>query len=75
MLRLFVLSDVELIGFRIGGGAYGRVEEVINPRRACAARVTVVGLSVCLSVCVSTLILALTRRPISDTSGFRTTGA
>ena len=24
---------------------------VINPRRACAARVTVVGLSVCLSVC------------------------
>ena len=47
-------------------------------RRACAARVTVVGLlSVCLSVCVSTLILALqaTRRPISDTSGFRTTRA
>ena len=43
----------------------------INPRRAGAARVTVVGLSVCLSVCVSTLILALqaTRRPISDTSG------
>ena len=44
---------------------------VINPRRACAARVTVVGLSVCLCVCVcvSTLILALqaTRRPISDT--------
>ena len=30
--------------------------QVINPRRACAARVTVVGsvcLSVCLSVCVS----------------------
>ena len=26
---------------------------VINPRRACAARVTVVGLCVCLSVCVS----------------------
>ena len=26
---------------------------VINPRRACAARVTVVGLSVCLSVCLS----------------------
>ena len=24
-----------------------------NPRRACAASVTVVGLSVCLSVCVS----------------------
>ena len=26
---------------------------VVNPRRACAARVTVVGLSVCLSVCLS----------------------
>ena len=26
---------------------------VINPRRACAARVTVVGFSVCLSVCLS----------------------
>ena len=51
----------------------------VNSRRACAARVTVVVLSVCLSVCVcvSTLILAIqaTRRPISDTSGFRTTQA
>ena len=27
--------------------------EVINPRRACAARVTVLGLCVCLSVCLS----------------------
>ena len=26
---------------------------VINPRRACAARVTVVGLCVCLFVCLS----------------------
>ena len=26
--------------------------DVINPRRACAARVTVVGLCVCLSVCL-----------------------
>ena len=26
---------------------------VINPRRACAARVTVLGLSFCLSVCLS----------------------
>ena len=26
---------------------------LINPRRACAARVTVVGLCVCLSVCLS----------------------
>ena len=26
---------------------------VINPRRACAARVTVLGLSICVSVCLS----------------------
>ena len=45
-----------------------RIIIVINPR--CAARVTVVG----LSVCVLTLIQA-TRRPISDNSGFRTTRA
>ena len=44
---------------------------LINPRRACAARVTVI---VC--VCVSTLILVLqaTRWPMSDTNGFGTTG-
>ena len=29
------------------------VAAIINPRRACAARVTVLGLSVCLSVCLS----------------------
>ena len=45
-----------------------RIIIVINPR--CAARVTVVG----LSVCVLTLIQA-TRRPISDNNGFRTTRA
>ena len=28
-------------------------EQLINPRRACAARVTVVVLCVCLSVCLS----------------------
>ena len=27
--------------------------DIINPRRACAARVTVVDLCVCLSVCLS----------------------
>ena len=32
---------------------------VINPCHACAARVTVLGLSVCLSVCVLALILRL----------------
>ena len=35
--------------------------KLINPRRACAARVTVLGLSVCVCVCVclSTLTLDL----------------
>ena len=33
--------------------------ETVFPRRACAARVTVVGLCVCLFVCLSTTILAL----------------
>ena len=32
---------------------YNRPFPIINPRRACAARVTVVGLCVCLSVCLS----------------------
>ena len=43
---------------------------IINPRRACALRVTVVVLCVCLSVCLSTTILGLqaTRRLMSDTS-------
>ena len=44
-----------------------KINCVINPQRACAARVTVLGLRVCLSVCVcvcvcvcvSTLISAL----------------
>ena len=44
---------------------------LINPRRACAARVTVV------SVCLSTTILALqaTRRLMSDTNSFSATRA
>ena len=46
---------------------------VINPRRACAARVTVV----VLCVCVSTTILGLqaTRRLMSDTNSFSATRA
>ena len=54
---------------------------IINPRRACAARVTVVVLcvcvSVCLCVCVSTTILGLqaTRRLMSDTNRFSATRA
>ena len=50
---------------------------VINPRRACAARVIVVVLCVCLSVCLSTTMLALqtTRRLMNDTNSFSTTRA
>ena len=33
---------------------------LINPRRACAARVTVLALCVCLSVCLSVTALAAT---------------
>ena len=35
-LRPFVLSDVQFTGTRIGGGAYGRVDEVAIPVRAAA---------------------------------------
>ena len=34
-------------------GAAVAIVIIVNPRRACAARVTVVGLCVCLSVCLS----------------------
>ena len=34
------------------------VELVVNPRRACAARVMVVAVCVCLSVCLSVTTLA-----------------
>ena len=48
-----------------------------NPWHACAARVTVLGVCVCvrLSVCLSAAILALqaTRQPMSDTNVFITT--
>ena len=56
---------------------------LLNPRHACAARVTVLGLcvSVCVCVCVCvyvwTTILALqaTRRLFSDTNGLGATRA
>ena len=54
---------------------------IINPRRPCEARVTVVVLcgclSVCLSVCLSATILALqaTRRLMCDTNSFSVTRA
>ena len=54
--------------------------KIINPRRACAARVTVVVLAgACLSVCLSVsllprfLSLHSPKRPSSDTNGFRVT--
>ena len=48
-----------------------------KPRRACAARVTVVVLCACLFVCLSATILALqaTRRLMSDTNRFSATRA
>ena len=33
------------------------IADIINPRRACAARVTVVVLCVCVSVCVCVCLL------------------
>ena len=50
---------------------------VINPRRACAARVAVVVLCDCLYFCVSPTILALqaTRRLMSDTNNVCATRA
>ena len=38
-LRPFVLSDVQLTGTRIGGGAYGKVEEVVVPVGAAATTI------------------------------------
>ena len=51
--------------------------QVINPWRACAARVTVLGLSVCLSVHLLTTIFGLqaTRRLMKDINIFRATSA
>ena len=43
----------------------------INPRRACAARVTAVGPFVCLSTTI--LALQATRRLMSDTNSFSAT--
>ena len=40
--------------------APGGPHPLINPRRACAARVTVLALCVCLSVCLSVTALAAT---------------
>ena len=45
---------------------------VVNPRRACAARGTVLGLSVCLSVRrLANLAVQGTGRPMTATNRFR----
>ena len=47
--------------------AIGTPSIIINPRRACAARVTVVVLSFCLSVCLSvTTFSAATRNKTAN---------
>ena len=37
---------------KAGAAIFTRISSLINPRRACAARVTVVVLGVCVSVCL-----------------------
>ena len=46
---------------------------IINPRRACTARVTLLGLSVCVSVTI--LALQATKRHQSNTNSFSATSA
>ena len=45
------LPTKELSIFKFSKYLHSICSTLINPRRACAARVTVLGLSVCLSVC------------------------
>ena len=53
------------------------MHDIINPRRACAARVTVLGLCVSVSVCLSVSILALQAMTqlMSDANSFSKTSA
>ena len=48
---------------------------VVNPRRACAARVMVLGLCVCVCVCRSILAPRAITRQTRDTSDFSVTWA
>ena len=50
---------MHLIGWK---SAYMQNFRFINPRRACAARVTVLGLCVCVSVCLSVTTFSATAR-------------
>ena len=58
-------------------GSVVPLSSVIDPRRACAVRVTVVILCVCLCVCLFTTILATqaTKRLMSDTNSLSATRA
>ena len=59
VVMLFAYNSASGVGFGMTGIEHFRLAMVsffiINPRRACAARVTVVVLSVCLYVCPNTL--------------------
>ena len=49
---------------------------VVNPQRACAGKVTVLGLCISLSVCLSVTVILLPRamqRTIGNTNGFSAT--
>ena len=70
------LQICKLRSYRLCIYSFGPLEasKSINPRRKCAciARVTVLGLCVCHSVCVSMLIsmLLATKWMVSNTNGF-----
>ena len=49
LLECYVWTPCIIKAMCLGGGPSKNV--LINPQRACGARVTVVGLSVCVSVC------------------------
>ena len=66
----------EVVSLLLAAGAKIDLQNwVINPRRTCTAKVTVLGLCVCLSVCLSTRVRTLqaTRWPMNDTRSFRAT--
>ena len=48
MSNIYKTEDIKMVWC-----SFVCVMTLVNPRRACAARVTVLGLSVCLSVCLS----------------------
>ena len=57
---LFIVDDVNV--WDTDSHLVHKNSKVINPRRACAARVTVLGLSFRLSVCLSVTTFSATTR-------------